>query len=91
VFIVEYFGSSAASVLSAENAERTAREEATALVNTYLAKCQEAGVSLHNIDQSEILRDIPVFFFHLLVVCFNLSYCDKKSCKASSVMAMYVM
>ena len=46
MLIVEYFGSSAASVVSAENAERTAREEATALVNTYLAKCQEAGVSV---------------------------------------------
>ena len=48
VLVLEYFGSSVLSGVSAENAERIAREEALELVNKYLAKCQEAGVSVES-------------------------------------------
>ena len=48
ILVLEYFGSSVLSGESSENAERIAREEAMELINKYLAKCQEAGVSVES-------------------------------------------
>ena len=48
ILVLEYFGSSVLSGESTENAERIAREEAMELINKYLAKCQEAEVSVES-------------------------------------------